>query len=128
MGGGCKLLTLSYREGLGVNPLTTSTSCPGVAFGGHHSWPILTGVDMSIPYCLVLVMMCPLYCDSLELTVHLVRYVDINDGHLVPPQKQLPPQLDAALEAYVWIKKTTLLVSNINVVHLIIVLIEEIPP
>jgi hypothetical protein len=82
---------------------------------------------MSIPYCLVPVVVCPGNWNSLELAVPLVGYERVHEGHLVPPQEQRPPPLDVALEAHDPINKTKL-VSDIYVIHLKILVIQEIPP
>ncbi len=89
--------------------------------------PILVGVNTSIPYRLVPVMVCPLNCDSLEFAVPLVGYVGVHGGHLVPPQEQRPPPLDVTLDVSDPINKTKL-VSDVIVVHLENLVIREIPP
>ena len=121
--------TPSRREGLRVNPVTYALGiCLWDALGGQlPSRPILVGVDMSIPYRLVPVVVCPGNWNSLELAVPLVGYVRVHEGHLVPPQEQRPPPLDVALEAHDPINKTKL-VSDVVVIHLEIVVIREIPP
>jgi hypothetical protein len=132
VGGGCKPVpepTRSWREGLRVQPLTYALGiCLWDALGGRlPSRPILVGVDMSLPYRLVPVVVSPLNWNSLELAVPLVGNVRVHEGHLVPPQEQHPPPLDVALEAHDPINKTKL-VSNVVVNHPEIVVIQEIPP
>jgi hypothetical protein len=121
--------TPSRREGLRFKPLTYALGiCLWDALGGRlPSRPILGGVNMSIPYCLVPVVVCPLNWNSLELAVPFVGYVRVHEGHLVPPQEHHPPPLDVALEAHDLINKTKL-VSDVIVIHLEIVVIREIPP
>jgi hypothetical protein len=82
---------------------------------------------MSIPYHLVPVVVCPLNWNSLELAVPFVGYVRVHEGHIVPPLEQRPPPLDVALEAHDPINKTKM-VSDVVVIHLEIVVIQEIPP
>ena len=119
----------SRREGPRVKPLTYALGiCLWNALGGRlFSRPILVGVDMSIPYRLIPVVVCLLNWNSLELTVPLVGYVRVHEGHLVPPQEQRPPPLDIALAAHDPINKTKL-VSDVIVIHLKIVVFREIPP
>jgi hypothetical protein len=63
---------------------------------------------MSVPNCLIPVVVCPLLWNSLELTQALVRDVGVYEGHFVPPKEQRPPPLVVSLKSHDAINKSKL--------------------
>jgi len=82
---------------------------------------------MGVPYCFVPVVVVPLNWNSLELAVPLVHYVGVYERHLVPSQEERPPPLDIPLKAHDPIIESKL-VSDVVVVHLVVVVVRQIPP
>jgi len=79
---------------------------------------------MSVPNCLIQVVVWPLLWNSLELTQALVRDVGVYEGHFVPPKEQRPPPLVVSLKLHDAINKSKL-VDNIIIVHLVIVIVGQ---
>jgi hypothetical protein len=81
---------------------------------------------MGVPYRFVPIVVRPKNWNSLELAVPLVHYVGVYERHLVRPQEERPPPLDVPLKAHDPINDTNL-VSDIVVVHLVVVIVQQIP-
>ena len=82
---------------------------------------------MGVPYRFIPVVVSPFHCNSLELAVPLVHNVRVDERHLVPPEEQCPPPLDIPLKAHDPINESKL-VGDIVVVHLVVVVVRQIPP
>ena len=82
---------------------------------------------MGVPYRFVPIVVRPKNWNSLELAVPLVHYIGVDERHLVPPQEECPPPLDVPLKAHDPIDKSKL-VSDVVVVHLVVVVVRQIPP